>query len=139
LQWRQDFIKKRFTRSGDLLVLNSGSSSLKSALYAIDPDSRGTNPARHFRGQIMGLDATPHIKGGGRFQGCGGGPTPRLAMEGVTTDIRRVAPEICVVEEGLIVKETVTHTSQPNRSPKRFRGAERRGAESDLRAPALLS
>ena len=47
--------------SGDLLVLNSGSSSLKFALYEIDPDSRGADPDRHLKGQITGLDATPHF------------------------------------------------------------------------------
>ncbi|MBS0002521.1 MAG: acetate/propionate family kinase [Thioalkalivibrio sp.] len=47
--------------SGDLLVLNSGSSSLKFALYEIDPGSGGTDPSRHFRGQITGLDAKPHF------------------------------------------------------------------------------
>ncbi|TVP89120.1 MAG: acetate/propionate family kinase [Thioalkalivibrio sp.] len=48
--------------SGDLLVLNSGSSSLKFALYEIDPDSPDRDPVRHFHGQITGLDATPRFK-----------------------------------------------------------------------------
>ncbi len=48
--------------SGDLLVLNSGSSSLKFALYEIDRDPDGADALRHFRGQITGLDATPHFR-----------------------------------------------------------------------------
>jgi acetate kinase len=53
--------------SGDLLVLNSGSSSLKFAVYALSDGEVETEPRRRLRGQITGLDARPRfqVKDGG--------------------------------------------------------------------------
>ena len=47
---------------GDLLVLNSGSSSLKFAVYAVNDAGVETEPRRRLRGQITGLDATPRFQ-----------------------------------------------------------------------------
>ncbi len=47
---------------GDLLVLNSGSSSLKFAVYTVDDATGKREPARRLRGQITGLGATPHFR-----------------------------------------------------------------------------
>ena len=54
---------------GNLLVLNSGSSSLKFALYDADPAQGSSEPELRLRGQITGLDAAPAFSvrdGGGR-------------------------------------------------------------------------
>jgi len=47
---------------GNLLVLNSGSSSLKFALYDADPTEGFSEPEMRLRGQITGLDATPSFR-----------------------------------------------------------------------------
>ncbi len=47
---------------GNLLVLNSGSSSLKFALYDADPAEDSGEPEMFLRGQITGLDATPEFR-----------------------------------------------------------------------------
>lgn len=46
----------------DLLVLNSGSSSLKFAVYAVNDAQVETEPLRRLRGQITGLDAEPRFQ-----------------------------------------------------------------------------
>ncbi|TVP81742.1 acetate/propionate family kinase [Thioalkalivibrio sp.] len=48
--------------SDDLLVLNSGSSSLKFAVYAANNARGETEPRRRLRGQITGLDARPRFE-----------------------------------------------------------------------------
>jgi len=47
---------------GNLLVLNSGSSSLKFALYDSDPAEGSDEPEMLLRGQITGLDAAPAFR-----------------------------------------------------------------------------
>ena len=46
----------------DLLVLNSGSSSLKFAVYTVNHAQLETEPLRRLRGQITGLDAEPRFQ-----------------------------------------------------------------------------
>ena len=46
---------------GDLLVLNSGSSSLKFATYNVRDAATDSEPRRRLRGQITGLDARPRF------------------------------------------------------------------------------
>ena len=46
----------------DLLVLNSGSSSLKFAVYAVNDAQVETEPRRRLRGKITGLDAEPRFQ-----------------------------------------------------------------------------
>lgn len=48
--------------SGNLLVLNSGSSSLKFALYEADAAQDSSEPEIGLRGQITGLDAVPSFR-----------------------------------------------------------------------------
>ena len=48
--------------SGNLLVLNSGSSSLKFAVYVVNEPERNTEPQRRLRGQITGLDAKTRFR-----------------------------------------------------------------------------
>ncbi|MFO8002682.1 acetate/propionate family kinase [Thioalkalivibrio sp.] len=48
--------------SDDLLVLNSGSSSLKFAVYAVSDAEGATDPRCRVRGQITGLDARPRFQ-----------------------------------------------------------------------------
>jgi acetate kinase len=48
--------------SGNLLVLNSGSSSLKFAVYLVNEPDRDTEPRRRLRGQITGLEARPRFE-----------------------------------------------------------------------------
>lgn len=47
--------------SGDLLVLNSGSSSLKFAVYSMRDTIGDSDPRCRLRGQITGLDASPRF------------------------------------------------------------------------------
>lgn len=48
--------------SGNLLVLNSGSSSLKFAVYVVNEPERDREPQRRLRGQLTGLDAKPRFR-----------------------------------------------------------------------------
>ena len=48
--------------SGELIVLNTGSSSLKFAVYAVSNAEVENEPRRRLRGQITGLDARPRFE-----------------------------------------------------------------------------
>ena len=48
--------------SGELLILNSGSSSLKFAVYAMQETEADPEPRRRLRGQITGLDREPRFQ-----------------------------------------------------------------------------